>query len=39
MPLRPVLERGIAARRVAGIRWPGEWTDVGTPDRWAALQT
>lgn len=38
MPLRPVLERAIAARRAGGIRWQGDWTDVGTPERWAALQ-
>jgi MurNAc alpha-1-phosphate uridylyltransferase len=39
MPLRPVLETAIALRRAGGVRWFGDWTDVGTPERWAALQT
>jgi MurNAc alpha-1-phosphate uridylyltransferase len=38
LPLRPVLEREISAGRVEGRRWDGPWTDVGTPERWAALQ-
>jgi MurNAc alpha-1-phosphate uridylyltransferase len=38
MALRPVLEREIAAGRVGGSRWSGDWTDVGSPERWAALQ-
>ncbi len=38
MALRPVLEREIAAGRVGGTLWAGDWTDVGTPERWAALQ-
>jgi NDP-sugar pyrophosphorylase family protein len=25
-------------RRIGGERWDGAWTDVGTPERWAALQ-
>jgi len=37
LPLRPVLEREIAAGRIDGCLWRGEWTDVGTPERWAAL--
>lgn len=37
LPLRPVLEAEIAAGRAAGERWDGDWTDVGTPERWAAL--
>jgi MurNAc alpha-1-phosphate uridylyltransferase len=37
LPLRPVLEREIAAGRVRGSLWAGEWTDVGTAERWAAL--
>ncbi len=35
--LLPVLEGAIAAGRASGEVWPGEWTDVGTPERWAAL--
>jgi MurNAc alpha-1-phosphate uridylyltransferase len=38
LPLRPVLEREIGARQVCGLPWEGEWTDVGTPQRWQALQ-
>jgi MurNAc alpha-1-phosphate uridylyltransferase len=38
LALRPVLERGIAAGRIDGSLWRGEWTDVGTAERWAALQ-
>lgn len=37
LALRPLLEREIAAGRVAGTLWPGGWTDVGTVERWAAL--
>lgn len=37
LPLRPILERGIAAGLISGSVWRGEWTDVGTPERWAAL--
>ena len=37
LPLRPLLEREIAAGRVSGQRWDGAWTDVGTVERWAAL--
>jgi MurNAc alpha-1-phosphate uridylyltransferase len=35
--LLPVLKGAIAAGRASGEVWPGEWTDVGTPERWAAL--
>jgi MurNAc alpha-1-phosphate uridylyltransferase len=37
MPLRPLLEQGIAQRLVSAERWDGEWTDVGTPERLQAL--
>jgi N-acetyl-alpha-D-muramate 1-phosphate uridylyltransferase len=37
LPLRPLLERGIAARRIGAEPWDGEWTDVGTPERLQAL--
>jgi MurNAc alpha-1-phosphate uridylyltransferase len=37
LPLRPLLERGIAARRISAEAWEGEWTDVGTPERLQAL--
>ena len=37
-PLRPWLERAIAQQRLGGTRWGGDWTDVGTPERLAALQ-
>lgn len=37
LPLRPLLQQAIAAGRAGGERWAGEWTDVGTPERWAAL--
>lgn len=36
--LRPLLDRAIGERRIGGERWDGAWTDVGTPERWAALQ-
>lgn len=38
LPLRPLLERAIADRRLGGTRWDGSWTDVGTPQRLQALQ-
>jgi MurNAc alpha-1-phosphate uridylyltransferase len=38
LPLRPLLERSIDQRRLAGTRWDGAWTDVGTPERLQALQ-
>ncbi len=37
MPLRPRLDAAIAARRLGARLWPGAWTDVGTPERLAAL--
>ena len=38
MALRPRLERAMAEDRLGGSAWDGEWTDVGTPPRWAALE-
>lgn len=38
LPLRPCLERGIGAQRISASLYPGEWTDVGTPERLAAAQ-
>jgi MurNAc alpha-1-phosphate uridylyltransferase len=37
LPLRPLLDRAIAQRRLGAERWPGPWTDVGTAARLAAL--
>lgn len=37
LPLRPLLDAGIAQRRIAAIAWDGEWTDVGTAERLKAL--
>jgi MurNAc alpha-1-phosphate uridylyltransferase len=37
-PLAPLLLRAIAAERVSGVRHGGQWSDVGTPERLAALQ-
>jgi MurNAc alpha-1-phosphate uridylyltransferase len=37
LPLRPVLEREIAAGRIGGEVWTGPWTDVGTEERWKSL--
>jgi MurNAc alpha-1-phosphate uridylyltransferase len=36
-PLLPLLKRAIAARRLLGELHRGEWCDVGTPERLAAL--
>ena len=36
-PLRPLLERAIAARRLRGEVYRGEWLDIGSPDRLASL--
>jgi len=36
-PLRPLLQRAIAARRLRGEVYRGEWLDIGSPDRLAAL--
>ena len=38
LPLRPLLERGIAERRISAEPWDGEWTDVGTPERSAGAE-
>ena len=38
-PLRPLLEAAIAAGRVGGVYHPGQWVDVGTPERLAAVNT
>jgi N-acetyl-alpha-D-muramate 1-phosphate uridylyltransferase len=37
-PLLPLLNRAIAARRVSGQLYRGEWCDVGTPERLASLE-
>ncbi len=37
-PLAPLLRRAIAAGRVGAELYAGAWTDVGTPERLAALQ-
>ncbi|HEX6722175.1 MAG TPA: nucleotidyltransferase family protein [Burkholderiaceae bacterium] len=39
LPLRPLLDRGIAERRISAEPWDGEWTDVGTPERLQALNS
>lgn len=36
-PLRPYLDAAIARRELGAARLPGRWTDVGTPQRLAAL--
>lgn len=36
-PLKPLLERALAAGRLSGQRYGGAWRDVGTPARLAAL--
>ena len=36
-PLRPYLESAIDRRALGATLWQGEWTDVGTPERLAAL--
>lgn len=38
-PLRPWLDAAITARRVSAEVYAGHWTDVGTPERLAALET
>ena len=35
--IRHFMDRGIAARAVTAELYPGEWHDVGTPERLAAL--
>jgi MurNAc alpha-1-phosphate uridylyltransferase len=39
MKLRPLLDAALAAQRLGAEAWDGEWTDVGTPERLAALAT
>lgn len=36
-PLKPLLDRALQAGRLTGQRHHGAWTDVGTPERLAAL--
>jgi MurNAc alpha-1-phosphate uridylyltransferase len=36
-PLRPLLDAGIAHKRIGALPWDGEWTDVGTAERLQAL--
>jgi MurNAc alpha-1-phosphate uridylyltransferase len=36
-PLKPLLDRALQAGRLTGQRHAGAWTDVGTPERLAAL--
>ena len=36
-PLKPLLDRALAAGRLSGQRHDGAWSDVGTPERLAAL--
>ena len=36
-PLLPLLRRAIAARRLRGVVYRGEWLDIGSPDRLAWL--
>ena len=35
--LRPYLDAAMATRRLGAEFWPGDWADVGTPERLAAL--
>ncbi|HEY6087495.1 MAG TPA: nucleotidyltransferase family protein [Burkholderiaceae bacterium] len=37
LPLRPRLEMAMAAGRLGAEAWDGAWTDVGTAERWQAL--
>lgn len=37
LPLRPLLEAAMARRALRACRWEGPWVDVGTVERWAAL--
>lgn len=36
-PLLPLLRRAIAAGRLTGERYDGQWSDIGTPERLASL--
>lgn len=37
-PLLPLLKRAIGARRLRGQLYRGEWSDIGSPERLAALE-
>jgi len=37
LPLRPLLDAGIAQRRIGAHEWNGAWTDVGSVERLQAL--
>jgi len=37
-PLLPLLKRAIAARRLGGDLYRGDWSDIGAPDRLVALE-
>jgi N-acetyl-alpha-D-muramate 1-phosphate uridylyltransferase len=37
LPLRPLLDAAMRAGTLAAERWDGAWTDVGTVERWQAL--
>jgi MurNAc alpha-1-phosphate uridylyltransferase len=37
LPLRPLLDASMRAGTLAAQRWHGAWTDVGTVERWQAL--
>jgi len=37
--LRPLLDEGIRRQAIGATLYRGVWVDVGTPQRWAALQT
>jgi MurNAc alpha-1-phosphate uridylyltransferase len=37
-PLKPCFDAAIAGGRIGGSLYRGEWADVGTPQRWQALQ-
>jgi MurNAc alpha-1-phosphate uridylyltransferase len=39
LPLRPLLDDGIARRLVSAQPWDGEWTDVGSVERLQSLNT
>jgi MurNAc alpha-1-phosphate uridylyltransferase len=39
LPLRPLLDAGIAQRRITAQPWDGVWTDVGSVERLQALNT
>jgi MurNAc alpha-1-phosphate uridylyltransferase len=38
-PLAPLLRAAMAAGQVSAELWTGDWTDVGTPERLAALES